>query len=205
MSDESLVAERAERLAVIGRDLHQRGWVPATSGNFSARIDAGRVLVTASGRHKGELSRKDFLCVDLAGVPISEGKPSAETLLHTQLYAWQPWVDMVLHCHSPYATVLSMVEEDVLSLRGYELIKAFRGHDSHESVLSIPIVENTQHIPDMVGWVAARLESDPMTPAYLIRGHGVYVWGADEAECMRQLEALDFLFHCELQRRRLQG
>jgi methylthioribulose-1-phosphate dehydratase len=111
---------------------------------------------------------------------------------------------MVLHCHSPSATVLSMVvEADVLELQGYELIKAFRGYSSHESTLSIPIVENTQYIPDMVKWVEARLAAAPDTPAYLIRGHGVYVWGTDESECMRQLEALDFLFQCELQRRLL--
>lgn len=195
------IRRKAERLAAIGHDLHSRGWVPATSGNFSMRIDGVSALVTASGRHKGELAPHDFLAVDLHGKPLSVGKPSAETLLHTQLYAWQPWIDTVLHCHSPHATVLSMhVRGDSLELRGYELLKAFRGIDTHEATLRLPVFANTQDIPALAVEVQEYLYRHDNCPAYLIRGHGVYVWGASAEESLRQLEALDFLLHCELLR-----
>jgi methylthioribulose-1-phosphate dehydratase len=38
---------------------------------------------------------------------------------------------------------------------------------------------------------------------YLIRGHGVYIWGADMDMALARLEGLEFLLACELERRRL--
>lgn len=192
-------ADKAERLAAIGRELHARGWVPATSGNFSMRLDAHSAIVTASGRHKGHLGSGDFLAVDLQGRPLGEGKPSAETLLHTRLYAWQPWIDTVLHCHSPNATVVSRaLPGDTLMLHDYELLKAFRGIDTHATTLAIPVFDNTQDIAALAAQVDRYLRAHPDCPAYLIRGHGAYCWGASADECLRQLEALDFLLQCEL-------
>ncbi len=194
-------SERAAKLAEIGRELHARGWVPATSGNFSMRLDEHSALVTASGRHKGKLRVDDFLAVDLQGRALAGGKPSAETLLHTQLYAWQPWIDTVLHCHSPTATLLSQLwHSDRLVLSDYELLKAFRGITTHATTLTLPIFPNTQQIDELAADVQSYLEQHPATPAYLIRGHGVYVWGESSDECLRQLEALDFLLQCELQK-----
>jgi methylthioribulose-1-phosphate dehydratase len=34
--------------------------------------------------------------------------------------------------------------------------------------------------------------------AYLIAGHGLYTWGNSVEETLRYLDALDFLFACEL-------
>ena len=190
---------RAQTLAAIGRDLHARGWVPATSGNFSMRLNGESALVTASGKHKGRLADTDFLAVDLQGQPLAGGKPSAETLLHTQLYAWRSEIDTVLHCHSPNATVLSrLTAGDTLVLSDYELLKALRGIDTHATSVRIPIFENTQHIPELAQQVEHYLQNHPDCPGYLIRGHGIYCWGANAEECLRHLEALDFLFQCEL-------
>ena len=35
--------------------------------------------------------------------------------------------------------------------------------------------------------------------AYLIRGHGVYTWGKDIAECYRHLEAIEHLLGYQLE------
>ena len=65
-----------------GRFLFERGWVPATSGNFSARLSDDRLAVTVSGRHKGRLLPEDILLADAEGRSLDERRPSAETLLH---------------------------------------------------------------------------------------------------------------------------
>lgn len=199
---------RSRDLAEIGRDLHLRGWVPATSGNLSMRLGSERVLVTASGRHKGRLEDSDFLVVDLEGQPRPDpsaspaavSRPSAETLLHTQLYALLPAVDTVLHCHSPAATVLSrqLADQHQLVLTDYELLKAFPGIATHATTITVPIFDNEQDMPSLAAKVAPYITGHPACPAYLIRGHGVYVWGESAASCMRHLEALDFLLQCEL-------
>lgn len=204
--NDTAITSRARQLAAIGRDLHARGWVPATSGNFSMRVSDERILLTASGRHKGHLENDDFLVVDLRGQPLTPGKPSAETRLHTQLYAWREQVDTVLHCHSPAATVLSRhwPEASAITLRDYELLKAFPGIDTHAAALAIPIFDNTQDMTRLAQTVEPYLESNPPCPAYLIRGHGLYVWGDSAAGCQRHLEALDFLLQCELLHLQLQ-
>jgi methylthioribulose-1-phosphate dehydratase len=199
-SDNVDFVRKATTLVNIGHELHARGWVPATSGNLSMRLDAHSAIVTTSGKHKGQLTTADFLAVDLQGRPLQEGKPSAEILLHTQLYAWQPWVDTVLHCHSVNATVLShQSNSNTVVFKNYELLKAFRGITTHATAVTVPIFDNTQHIPTLAAQVQNYLQTQPDCPAYLIRGHGVYCWGASSDECLRHLEALDFLLQCELQ------
>src|SRR5687767_12371628 len=99
---------RVAPIVAAGRLFHSRGWVPATAGNFSVRLDAKSVAVTVSGRHKGELGTGDFMRVDLHGKSLDKGKrSSAETLLHCQLYRHAPAIGAVLHTHSPASTVLS--------------------------------------------------------------------------------------------------
>ena len=55
-----------DALIAAGQLFHARGWVPASGGNFSVRVD-GRTLVTASGQLKGELTPDSFVAVDAAG------------------------------------------------------------------------------------------------------------------------------------------
>lgn len=194
MSD-TLSRLRAE-LSAAGQFFHSRGWVPATSSNFSARLDAGEILITSSGQHKGRLDDNSFLRIDAQGVSLETGKhPSAETGLHTLMYQRDPAIGSVLHTHSVNATVLSMRLEQVV-FDGYEVQKAFPGVGTHDSQLVIPVFPNSQDIPALALEVGAYLDANPQTVAYLIRGHGLYTWGATVADAQRHIEALEFLFEC---------
>lgn len=197
--------DKAIALAAAGSELYERGWVPATSGNFSLRLDDELALLTASGKHKGRLAPTDFIAVDFDGKPLTEGRPSAETLLHTQLYRRFPAVGAVLHCHSANATLLSrlLADSGAVTLSDYELLKAFDGIDSHAHSVAIPIFNNTQDIAALAIEVDQYLLDHPKCPGYLIRGHGLYCWGACLDSCMRNLEALEFMLHCELEMHRL--
>ena len=73
----------AGAIAAVGRELYGRGWLPATSGNLSVRLGPDSCAITVSGCDKGRLTADDIMRVDLAGEPLSSGRPSAETLLHT--------------------------------------------------------------------------------------------------------------------------
>ncbi len=97
-----------EQIIQAGRFLYARGWSPATSSNYSARLSTNQVLLTVSGKHKGQLDKEDILATDLQAHSLEPNKkPSAEALLHTQLYNWQANIQAVLHTHSVNATVLS--------------------------------------------------------------------------------------------------
>ena len=186
-----------------GRFLYARGWSPATSSNYSTRLTASQALLTVSGKHKGQLGPDDVLATDLAGNSLEPGKkPSAETLLHTQLYSWRPDIGAVLHTHSVNATVLSrLTPGDSIEFEDYELQKAFSGVSTHESSVLVPIFDNDQDIARLAAKVQPWLEAHPDCVGYLIRGHGLYTWGARMSDALRQIEAFEFLFECELKTR----
>ena len=191
-----------KELVAAGRLFHGRGWVPATAGNFSVRLDARSCAVTVSGRHKGELSTADFMRVDLGGKPLGKGKSSAETLLHCQLYRRFPGAGAVLHTHSPASTVLSRAH-DTIRLEGYELLKILEGIQTHETAVEVPVFENDQDIARLARVVEAQMAAGRAAHAYLIRGHGLYAWGRSVSEARHRVEALEFLFECELSERLL--
>jgi len=203
MNRETLTREIVE----AGRFLYGRGWSPATSSNYSARLSADQALLTVSGKHKGQLGEDDVLATDLDGISLEPGKkPSAETLLHTQLYRWKPGIGAVLHTHSVNATVLSRLTlSDSLVFADYELQKAFSGVTTHESQVEVPIFDNDQDIARLAAKVQPWLDAHPECVGYLIRGHGLYTWGPRMSDALRQVEAFEFLFECELKVRALQA
>jgi methylthioribulose-1-phosphate dehydratase len=196
---------RVGEIIKAGRFLNERGWVPATSSNFSARLSDGSIALTVSGFHKGDLSEEAIMRVDALGEPLEVGKrPSAETLLHTALYQRFPDVGAVLHTHSVNATVLSRINEGQLVFEDYELLKAFSGVSTHETGIIVPIFPNDQDIPRLSTEVEAYMDSHPPIHGYLIAGHGLYTWGQTMAEALRHIEAFEFLFQCELTMQGLQ-
>ena len=204
LSDEQDVpAAAADAIVAAGLRMDQRGWVPATAGNLSVRLDPGRVAITRSGVHKGRLAADDVIAVDLDGRPLTPwGRPSAETLLHCQIYRLFPNAGAVVHGHSVPATVLSMLlPGPALRLTGYEVLKAFQGQTTHDTAVDVPLVDNDQDIARMAGIVAPLLPH--AAAGYLIRGHGTYVWGPDMDVALARFEALEFLLACELERRRV--
>lgn len=199
------LAELATEIIAATRELSARGWTPATSSNFSMRLDEQHAAVTVSGRDKGRLAAEDIMVVDLAGKAVHEGqKPSAETVLHTQLYARLADVGCVLHTHSLAQTVASRLYAGAGKIRfeDYELIKAFRGEETHDTAYEMVVLANNQHIPTLAAQVDVLLDKGPMW-GYLIEGHGMYAWGRDMAEARRHLEAFEFLINCELEMRKL--
>jgi methylthioribulose-1-phosphate dehydratase len=189
---------RARELIEAGRFIHARGWVPATSGNFSARLSDGSVAITVSGKHKGMLEEADIMRVDGEGRSLDGRKPSAETLLHTSLYRRYPEIGAVLHPHSPASVLASRLFGDSVVLENYELLKALAGITSHEARVAIPIFPNDQDIPRLAARVERYLDAHGNIYGYIIAGHGFYTWGATVADALRHVEALEFLFDLEI-------
>lgn len=190
---------QADALIEAGRIINAQGWVPATSGNFSSRINPQEMAITVSGWHKGELTRDGIMRANFSGESLEENKrPSAETLLHCQLYQRFPNINAVLHTHSMNATLISRIHNDELILEDYELLKAFDGIKTHEHRMTIPIFANDQDIARLAAKVDAYMDNHPAIHGYLIAGHGLYTWGSDIKTTLRHLEAFEFLFACAL-------
>ena len=193
--------QHARDLIDAGQQLYRMGMVPATSGNFSARMSDDSIAITVSGRHKGRLCEADIMRVDRNGKSFDERRPSAETLLHVYIYKRYPDARAVLHPHSVNATLLSRLCDESLVLQDYEILKAFPGIDTHLCEVRVPIFENDQDIGRLAEVADARLANLEAAHGYLIRGHGFYTWGNSVEDAMRHVEAFEFLFDCELRMR----
>jgi len=201
----SLPSAVTEILAV-GRRLDARGLAPATTGNYSVRLDDGHIAVTVSGRHKGRLGEDDVTQIDLEGHALQAKLPSAEAELHASVYRLYSQAQAVLHVHSVASTTLTRLlpaGSDVV-LEGYETLKVLPGITTHDIRIVIPVFDNSQDIPALARVVEARLETlQPAPSALLLRGHGVYAWGASVEEAERVIEALELMMSCELETLRI--
>jgi methylthioribulose-1-phosphate dehydratase len=193
-----------DTIIAAARWLDARGWMPATAGNCSLRIDPRTILITVSGAAKGALTRQDVMQIDDTCKPLdSDRAPSAEAALHASLYRLDPRIGAVVHTHSVPATVLGLpAAANSWNWTGYEILKAFPGVRTHEAHVEIPVFANRQDMTALVNEIEARWKGPPF-PGYVLGGHGSYAWGVDMDEAIRAIEALEFLAACELERRRI--
>ena len=198
--------EHFNEIIRAGEFLDRKGWVPATSGNISILIDRDRIAITASGRHKGRLSERDIVVVDMNGYKIyGEGKPSAEVLLHTMIYKVFPNTKAVVHAHSPNATVLSkLMKGESIKLESYEILKAFEDIDTHEIEIEVPVFKNDQDIKRLRSRIEEWIKKNRNKKIYgfVLEAHGIYTWSNSMERALNYMEAFEFLFECELKLRR---
>lgn len=187
-------------LADVKDELAARDWFMGTSGNLAIKVSSEPLefLVTASGKDKRKRTDEDFLLVNQNGVPVEDThlKPSAETLLHVEIYK-KTGAGCSLHVHTVDNNVISEIYGDkgAVSFQGQELIKAFDQWDE-DAVLTIPIIPNYADIPTLAKAFAEHVTSD--FGAVLIRNHGITVWGRTAFEAKKILEASEFLFRYHL-------
>jgi len=197
--DAHSLQQEIDELCAAGRTCHGRGWVPATSGNFSVR-SGDRVFITPTGLDKGKLAPADLLEIDLEGRALSgHGRPSAETSLHTVIYRERLEARSILHVHTVWNTLLSgkFLTVGHVALQGYELLKGLSGVSTHEHIERVPIIENTQEYSSLAEHLRAVLRENAHVHGVLLSRHGLYTWGESVAEARRHLEALEFLFEVE--------
>ncbi|MDX1495921.1 MAG: methylthioribulose 1-phosphate dehydratase [Salinisphaeraceae bacterium] len=193
--------QQAADLVAVGRRFDAQGWVPASSGNFSARLAEDEIAITASGCHKGEIGPEDILRINLQGELLggdTHRRSSYETGLHLQLYQRDTSIGAVLHSHSVAATVLSRHCGQAMQLQGYELQKLFTGFEDPQQPLTLPVFANEQNIAALASEIDAYMDENGTGQAYLIAGHGLYAWGETIKQARYRIEALEFMLACEL-------
>jgi methylthioribulose-1-phosphate dehydratase len=197
--------QEIEQLCATARACYARGWVPATSGNFSVRWGS-RISITPTGLDKGTLVPQDLLEIDMNGSLLGGcGRPSAETSLHTVIYRERAHARAILHVHTIWNTLLSGKFEAMghVPISGYELLKGLAGVATHDHTERVPIIANTQEYAGLAEHLGQMLREYPDAHGVLLSRHGLYTWGESVAEARRHLEALEFLF--EVEGRRLFG
>lgn len=198
--------EKLTSLIQVCDFISQKGYSPATGGNFSIRIDNDHMAVSGSGRDKRNLTKQDFVLCDLTATLLSgDYKPSDEAVLHGKIYQLSTDIQCVLHTHSVPVTVLSMLEPgSSITINGFEMQKTIAGHPSHESPLTITILENSQDIPALADQLQENWDTISKANGFIVRGHGLYTWGKTIIDAKRHMEGTEFLVACLLEMKRLQ-
>lgn len=176
---------------------HGRGWVAGTAGNLSVRPPDGPVLITPSGRHKGTLSVGDLVSVSPDGSPVGAkgGRPSAEASLHAAIYRYVPNAGAVYHVHTVESNLVSLWEHDGgLGLPPLEMLKGLGVMGENPSA-RMKVFPNWPEVPKIAAEVGKRFGDGGFeVPGFLIRLHGLTVWGEDPDQALHHVELMDFLF-----------
>jgi methylthioribulose-1-phosphate dehydratase len=188
------------RLAATARELYRRGWMLGTAGNLSVRLADGTYWITASGKYKGDLMRRDFLRLRPGGEVIEHGRPgdrpSAESCLHDAVYRLFPDAGACYHVHTVASNVVSRLSAAELPLPPIEMLKGLGVADERPEA-AIAVFANHARVPAIAAEVEARFRAAPPSlPGFLIRDHGLTAWGADPPAVLKHLELFDFVFQC---------
>jgi methylthioribulose-1-phosphate dehydratase len=195
-------SELSRPMIDAARAFYHHGWLMGTSGNLSVRWPMEEAfLISASGKDKGTLSEEDFLVCDFEGRPAEQTlhRPSAETLVHCEIYRRFPQVGAVFHVHQLHAALCSARDRSYgeTNFADLEMIK---GLDIWEegAQIAVPILDNLHDIPALARSVGEYLDSsrfDARIPAVNIYNHGIYAWGSSPAAAKRHVETLGYLYH----------
>ena len=114
-----LLADARSAIVNSCQELSRSGLVVGTAGNVSVRSD-DLVAVTPSGLRYAELT-PELVGVHRLDGTVVEGPlaPTSELPLHLAIYAARPEVGAIVHTHSPAATALSTLVEEIPSVHYY--------------------------------------------------------------------------------------
>ncbi len=94
------------------RQMAASGLIRGTSGNVSCR-EGGHFLITPSGVPVEKMTPEGMVAVGFDGAVIGGGKPSSEWHFHRDILRSRPDIHAVVHTHSPHATALACLREDL--------------------------------------------------------------------------------------------
>jgi len=192
---ESMTAENQarEEICRVGRSLFERGYVHATAGNISVRLDDGGFLITPTDACLGFLDPARLARLDAQGRQTGGDRASKTIALHTRIYAAARSFDAntacVIHTHSTHCVALTLQspgDELLPALTPYFVMKV--GH--------VPVIPyHRPGAPEAAEQVAQAIErfgaaGTPIRAVMLTR-LGPNVWHDTPGAAMAVLEELE--------------
>lgn len=167
----------------VCRKLDALGFVPATDGNISARLDGKRILITPSMLRKGDIKESQLLVTDLQGkVLAGRGKPSSEIKMHLYAYKMRPDIKAIVHAHPPFATAFAAAGLDLRAPLLPEVVL---------TVGPVPLARYATPSTEEVPRSMAPLIKEHQ--ALLLANHGVLSLGQSLEEALQRMERVEHL------------
>ena len=187
MNDESF---QREEICRVGRSLYERGYVHASAGNISVRLDNG-FLIPPTDACLGTLDPARLAHIDATGQQTGGDRASKTLALHRRIYDAAPDARCVIHTHSTHLVALTLQgvwsQDDILPpITPYFVMKV--GH--------VPLIRyHRPGDPQVAELVARRIAAMAArgTPirAVMLERLGPNVWHRSPAEAGAVLEELE--------------
>jgi L-fuculose-phosphate aldolase len=175
--------ERQHRQAIVqfGRMLHENGFVAATDGNLSVRLDSTRLLVTPTCISKGRMRASDMVIVNMDGKRLAgKRRVSSEIGMHLLIYRLRPDVQGIVHAHPPTATGFAASGYDLNRPLVCEVVVGLG---------SIPLARyGTPGTPELTNAL------EPLVPSHdaiLMANHGVVTFGSSLESAYMKMETVE--------------
>lgn len=166
----------------IGRRVYENGYVAASDGNISARLDDGTIITTPTMICKGRMKESDLVLVDIEGAKLrkEERNPSSEFSMHREVYRLRPEIHAIVHAHPPFGTGFAVanvpLDKPLLS----------------EVILTLGCVPLTAYgTPSTRELVDSLVPFIPHHDALLLANHGAVAYGADLEAAFARMETLE--------------
>ncbi len=173
--------EHRRDICTVGRWLLDRGFIAATDGNISLRLDPRRILSSPTAMCKGMMMADDLVITDMDGKKISGRRnPSSELAMHLLIYRRRPDVNAVCHAHPLVATGYAAA--------GVPLNKALLS----EAVLALGCVPVAPYGTPGTAELTDAIE--PLVQSYdaiLMANHGVVTYGQDVLAAFFRMETTE--------------
>ena len=179
-----------DEICRVGRSLFERGYVHATAGNISVRLQDG-YLITPTDACLGTLDPARLARLDAQGVQTAGDRASKTLTLHRRIYEAAPQARCVIHTHSTHLVALTLQgvwsDDDILPpITPYFVMKV--GH--------VPLIPyHRPGDPRVAELVAQRISAmaERGTPirAVMLDRLGPNVWHDSPAQASAVLEELE--------------
>ena len=158
-----MMSDAWQEIARFGRKVVSSGLTSSRFGNISVCQD-DRIFITATGSMLDELDSSTVVEVSLDHPCEMDKIASIETCVHREIYL-NTGKKAIIHTHSPYAVVLSMLE-----------VESVEPIDSEGILLlgAVPIIEGRLGTDMLARAASIALQSHS---ACIARGHGVFAAG----------------------------
>ncbi len=190
-------AESEIRSAIVDicHRLAAKGFVTATDGNVSVRLENGNILTTRSAVNKGMMTPGDLVEVEKDGRPVDSNlKPSTEIGMHLYIYSQRPDVHAVVHAHPVYATGFATARLPLIECTFPEVIVGLG---------AIPLAEyatpSTVEVARSLGPFVGQAD------AILLTNHGVVTYGPELLDAYFKMEKVEHAAHITFVARMLGG
>ncbi len=173
--------QHREDVVKVGRLVYEKGWIAASDGNVTVRLDDDRILATPTGVCKGTMRAEDLILCDLDGNKLGgERERTSEMGMHLTIYRMRSDVRGIVHAHPPVATGFAVAGR-ALNLGLLPEVVFGLG--------SVPLAD--YGLPGTPALTEGMLPYIPKYDALLMANHGAVSYGSDVFQAYSRMEVVE--------------